>query len=95
MEQFLHVLVSVHNNNNKKLTTLVVTKQELPKHEAEQNPTYQIESLEEKINNRLFVEADSLVDKFLSCARIKLSNTLKFDRVKKKFTVKLCSTLSS
>ena len=37
------------------------------------HPTYEIDSLE--INKKLFVKADSSVDKILFCPRIKLSNT--------------------
>ena len=39
-----------------------------------QNSTYQIDSLKEEINKKLFGEADDWVDKILSCPRIKLSN---------------------
>ena len=52
-----------------------VTKQELPKYKAEQPPTYQIDSLKKEVNKKLFCKADSLVDKILSCPRIKLSNS--------------------
>ena len=71
MEQFFLVPASVYN---KKLNTLAVTNQELPKYQAEQNPTYQIDSLKQEITKKLFVKADSLVDRNLSCPRIKLSN---------------------
>ena len=50
-----------------------VTKQELPKYTAEQPPTYQIDSL--NLNKKLLGKADSLIHKFLSCSRIKLSNS--------------------
>ena len=50
-----------------------VTKQELPKYKAEQPPTYQIDSLSN--NKKLFDKADTLIDKILSCSRIKLSNS--------------------
>ena len=43
MEQFVSALVSVYNNNN--LNTLSTSEQELQKNQAEQNPTYQIDSL--------------------------------------------------
>ena len=36
-------------------------------------PTYQIESL--NFNKKLFGKADPLIDKILSCSRIKLSNS--------------------
>ena len=72
MEQFLHVPASVYN---KSVTTHSVTKQELPKYKVEQPPTYQIDSLKRDINKKLFGKADKLVDKILSCSRIKLSNS--------------------
>ena len=55
------------------MTTQSVTKQELPRYKAEQPPTYQIDSLNP--NKKLFGKADPLTDKFLSCFRIKLSNS--------------------
>ena len=69
---------------NKSLITQSVTKQELPKYQPSQNPTYQIDSLKKEINKKLFSRADSLVNKILSCPRIKLSNsqTINLDRVK-------------
>ena len=73
MEQFVLLPVSVYNNNN--LNTLTVTMQELPKYQAEQNPTYQLDSLKKKINEKLFAKADSLVDEILSCPPIKFSNS--------------------
>ena len=72
MEQFVLVPASVYN---KSLITQSVTKQELPKYQPLQNPTYQIDSLKKEINEKLFSKADSLVDKILSCPRIKLSNS--------------------
>ena len=72
MEQSVLVPVSVYN---KSLTTQSVTKQELPKYKAEQPPTYQIDSLNRDINKKLFGRADTLIDKILSCTRIKLSNS--------------------
>ena len=71
MEQFVTVPASDYN---KRLISQPVTKQELPKYQLPQNPTYQIDSLEKEINKKLFSKADSL-DKILSCARIKLSNS--------------------
>ena len=71
MEQFVLVPVTVFN---KSLITQSVTKQELPKYQPSQNPTYQVDSLKE-INKKLFSKADSLVDKILTCPRIKLSNS--------------------
>ena len=67
MEQFVLVPASVYNKS------VSVTKQELPKYKAEQPPTYQIDSL--YLNKKLFGKADTLIDKILSCPRIKLSNS--------------------
>ena len=39
------------------------------------NPTYQSDSLKRDITKKLFGEADTLIDKILSCFRIKLSNS--------------------
>ena len=72
MGQFVLVPASVYN---KSVTTQSVTKQELPKFKAEQPPTYQIDSLKRDINKTLFGKADTLIDKILSCSRIKLSNS--------------------
>ena len=52
-----------------------VTKQELLKFKVEQAPTYQIDSIKRDINKKLFGKADPLIDKILSCSRIKLSNS--------------------
>ena len=43
-------------NSNKSLNTQVVTKQELPKYQADQNPTYQIDSLKTESNKKVFAE---------------------------------------
>ena len=72
MEQFVLVPASVYN---KSVTAQSVTKQELPKYKAGQPPTYQIDSLKRDINKKLFGKADTLIDKILSCSRIKLSNS--------------------
>ena len=72
MHQFGPVPTSVYN---KSLITQSVTKQELPKYQPSQCPTHQIDSLKKEINKKLFSKADSLVDKILSCPRIKLSNS--------------------
>ena len=72
MEQFVLVPVSVYS---KSLNTQSVTKQELPKYQHSQNPTYQVDSIKKEINKKLFSKGDSLVDKFFSCPRIKLSNS--------------------
>ena len=70
MEQFVLVPASVYS---KSVTAQPVTKQELPKYKAEQPPTYQIDSV--NLNRKLFGKADPLIDKTLSCFRIKLSNS--------------------
>ena len=72
MDQFVLVPASVYN---KSLITQSVTKQELPKYQPSQNPTYQIDSIKKELNKKLFSKADSLVDKILCCPRIKLSNS--------------------
>ena len=69
MEQFVLVPASVYN---KSVTTQPVTKQELREQKTEQLPTYQIDSLKREINKK--VCTDTLIDKFLSCSCIKLSN---------------------
>ena len=80
MDQFVLVPASVYN---KRSITQSVTKQELPKYQPSQNPTYQIDSLKKEKNKKLFSKADFLVDKILSSPRTKLSNseTLILDRV--------------
>ena len=70
MQQFVLVPASVYNKSAQS-----VTKQELPKYKAEQPPTYQVDSLKRYINKKLFGKADTLIDKILSCSRIKLSNS--------------------
>ena len=66
----------MYNNKKKKnLNIQTVTKQELPKNQSEQNATYQIDSLKKEINEKLFAKADFLVQKILSCLRIKLSDS--------------------
>ena len=67
MEQFVLVPASVYNKS--------VTTQKFPKYKAEQPPTYRIDSLKRGINKKLFGKADPLMDKILSCSRIKLSNS--------------------
>ena len=70
MEQFALVPASVYN---KSITAQSVTKQALPKYKSELPLTYQIDSL--NLNKKLFGKADPLIDKILSCSRIKLSNS--------------------
>ena len=70
MGQFVLVPASVYN---KSVTTQSVTKQELAKYKDEQPPTYQIDSL--NLNMKLFGKADTLIDKILSCSRLKLSKS--------------------
>ena len=94
MEQFVLVPAFVYN---KSLNTQSVTKQELPKYQPLQNPTYQTDSVKKEINKKLFSKADSLVDKILSCPHIKLSNSqnLTLDGVETGFFVGFCSTNAS
>ena len=70
MEQFVLVPASVYN---KSVTAQSVTKQELPNYKAEQPPTYQIDPL--NLKKKLFGKANPIIDKILSCSRIKLSNS--------------------
>ena len=70
MEHFVLVPASVYN---KSVTTQSVRNQELPNHKAEQPPTYQIDSL--NLNKKFFGKADPLIDKILSCSRIKFSKS--------------------
>ena len=72
MEQFFLVPASVYN---KSVTAQPVTKQDLSKYKAEKPRTYQIDYLKRDINKKLFGKADTLIDKILSCSRIKLSNS--------------------
>ena len=72
MEQFCLVPLSVYD---KSMTTQSATKQELPKYKPEQPPTYRIDSLKRSINKKLFGKTDTLMDKILSCSRIKVSNS--------------------
>ena len=83
MEQFVLIPASAYN---KSLITQSVTKQELPKYQLSQNPTYRNASLKKEMNKKFFSKADSLVHKILSCPRIKLSNskTLILDDVETK-----------
>ena len=72
MDQFVLVPASFYH---KSLITQSVTKQELPKYQPSQNPTYHMDSLKKEINRKFFSKADSLVDKILSSPLIKLSNS--------------------
>ena len=97
MEQFLLVPASVYN---KSWPTQSVTKQELPRYQPSQNPTYQIGSLKKEINKKMFFKANTSVDKILSGPGIKLSNsqTLSLDGLetgKLEFSVAFCSTTAS
>ena len=60
---------------NKGLINQSVKKQELLKCQPSQKPTNQTDSTKKEINKNLFSKADSLVDKILSCPRIKLTNS--------------------
>ena len=72
---------------NKSLITQSVLKQELPKYQPSQNPTYQLDSPKKEINKKFFSKADSLVDQIFTCPRIKpsKSQTLILDRVEAVF----------
>ena len=70
MEQFVLVTVSVFNNKSR--NTRSVKTPELPSYQDDQNPTYQNDPLKKEINKK-FAKAHSLVDKVLSCPRMKLS----------------------
>ena len=72
MEKFVLIPAFVYNKN---LITKSVTKRELPKYQPSQNPTYHIDSVKKELYKKLFSKADSLVDKVLSCSRIKLSKS--------------------
>ena len=69
MEHFILVPASVYN---KILITQSVTKQELPNYRPLQIPKYQVDSLKKEMNKNVFSEADTLVNKILSCPHIKL-----------------------
>ena len=61
------------HNNNKKVNTQAVTKQEHPKCQAEQHPTCPADSLQKAPNKKLFADVDTLVDRILFCFCIKIS----------------------
>ena len=54
MEQFVLVPASVYN---KRLITQSVTKQELPKYQPLQNPTYHIDSLKKEMNKKFVFQS--------------------------------------
>ncbi len=72
MEQFVLVPISVYNSSN---SSTIVTKQELPKYEPEQTPTYHKDTLKKEINQQISTSASPLVNKILESPRIKLSNS--------------------
>ena len=72
MEQFVLVPASVYN---KSLITQSLSEQELPKYQPSQNPVNHIDSLKKEMNKKIFFKADPLVDKTLSCPRMKLTNS--------------------
>ena len=80
MEQFLFIPATVYN---KSFNDQSITKQKLSTYQLSQNPTNQIDSLKKEKNKNLLVKTGSLVDKILSCPRIKLSKSqsLKLDDV--------------
>ena len=57
MEPSVFVPASVYNKN---LNNQSITKQDLPKCQKLQNPTYQIDSLKKEMKKNLFAKADSL-----------------------------------
>ena len=69
MEKLLLVPASMYNQNS---ITQTGQKQELPKYQPSQNPTYQIDSLKKDINKKINSKADTLVTT-LSCPRTKIS----------------------
>ena len=71
MEQFVLVSASMYN---KCLNNQTVTKQKLLKYQFELKPTRKKDSIKEEITKKLFAKAYSLVNKSLSCPRIKPSN---------------------
>ena len=90
MDPFVLVPASVYN---KSLITQSVTKQELPKYQSSQNPTYQIDSLQKEINKKLFSKADSLV--FSTYQALKFTN-FNFGWCRNwNFPVGFCSTAAS
>ena len=72
MDQFVLVPASVYIKN---LITRSVTKQELPKYQPPQIPTYHVDSIKKETNKNFFSKAHSSVDKILSCPCINLSNS--------------------
>ena len=62
MEQFLLISASVYN---KSLNTQVVKSQEISRKVAEQNRMFQKKSIKKEIDKKLFVKADTLVNKNL------------------------------
>ena len=75
MDQFVLNPASVYN---KSLITRSTTKQELPKYQPSQNPTYLIDSLIKDINKKLFSKADSLVDNFFVLSTYQVRNFTNF-----------------
>ena len=71
MEPFDLVPAPVYN---KALNGQLVSKQKVPKYQVEQVATYQIELIEKETVKNFLAKADSLVEKVLSCLRLKLSN---------------------
>ena len=72
MEQFVLGPASVYNN--KRLKTQTVTRQGVSKYEAEQSPTYQIDSLKKEQKKQKTISQSGLLSlQILSCPRTKLS----------------------
>ena len=72
MKQFVLVPVCVYIT---KLTFLLILKQEPPEYQAQQNPSNHIKLPEREVIRKLFDIADLLVDRFISCPRIRLAKS--------------------
>ena len=83
MEHSVLVLAWEYNNNNKKLKTLVVSKRQLSKHQADDISRTKLIGLRRE-QRKSCLPKQTLVDKILPCRRIKLPiyKTLILDGVK-------------
>ena len=90
MKEFVFLPASVYE---KSLNTHSLTKQELPKYQPLQNRTCQIDSIKKGMNKKLFIKADSLVDKnfvLSSCQAFKFAAFIAAWCKKWSFTINLC-----
>ena len=80
MVPFVLVPLCAYNSSN---NPTIFTKQELPKYETEQTPTYHKDTLTKKIHQQLSTSASPLINKILESPRITLSNcnTLTLDGI--------------